>query len=259
MRRRLIIPAIAAIVVLLAAGAAEGELSQEGNLRISFDGGFTPRSLPRDRPATISVSVSGRIATTDGTQPPPLRRIEIELNRNGHLSTRGLPVCTSGLLQSATTQAALQRCRPALVGRGHFAANVDFPSVTPFPAEGRMLAFNGLQNGRPALLLHLYGTAPVHVTFVLPLLISHRGKGQFGTVLSARIPTLAGGLGSITQISLRIGREYSFEGRRRSFLSASCAAPPGFTAAIFPFARGSFHFADGRTLLTTLARDCRVR
>jgi len=186
-------------------------------------------------------------------------RIEIALNRNGRISSVGLPDCTGPLLQSTTTETALERCRPALVGRGHFSANVSFPSLTQVPAEGTMLAFNGKYRGRQALFLHLYGTTPVQASFVLPLTIAHTDKGQFGTVLSAKIPTLAGGLGSVTEINLRIGRNYTYRGRPHSYISASCAAPAGFPGAVFSLARGSFHFADGRTLHTTLARDCRVR
>ncbi len=259
MPRRLLIPVFIALFSLTGAGLARGELSQDGNLRISFSGGFTPRSLPRDRPAPVTVNIKGAISTTDGSHPPALRRIEIALNRNGRLSTQGLPPCSSPRLQSTSTETALERCGPALVGRGHFGANVEFPSLTPIPATGTMLAFYGKTDGRPALLLHLYGTTPVRATFVLPLTISHKGKGQFGTVLSARIPTLAGGIGSVTEIDLRIGRNYTFRGQRRSFVSASCAAPPGFPGAVFSLARGSFYFADGKKIDTTLARNCRVR
>jgi hypothetical protein len=259
MPRRLVIPTLLAIAALLGAGVAQGELSQKGNLRISFDGSFSPRSLPRDRPAPVSVSVEGSIETTDGSHPPAVRRIEIALNRNGHLSTVGLPICTSPLLQSTSTQTALEHCRPALVGRGHFGADVKFPSQNPFPAHGTILAFNGKQGGEPALLLHLYGTTPVQATFVLPLKISRNGKGQFGTVLAANIPTLAGGLGSVTDIDLKIGRNYTYRGQPRSYISASCDAPAGFPGAVFPLAKGSFYFADGRMLDTTLSRDCHVR
>jgi len=228
-----------------------------GNLRINFTGDFSPHALPRDRPAPLTVHVAGAISTADGTHPPALRKIEIELNRSGRISTVGLPVCTSAKLQSTTAEAALARCRPALVGRGSFGADVDFPS--PFPAKGSMLAFNGKRNGRPVLLLHLYGTAPVQTTFVLTLTIKHEPKGQFGTVLSAQIPTLAGGVGSVSQIELTIGRNYTYRGQRRSFISASCAAPAGFTAVPFSLARGNFYFVDGKKIATTLARDCRVR
>jgi hypothetical protein len=259
MPNRLLLPICVAALALLAAGPVQGELSQTGNLRISFSGGFSPRSLPRERPAPISVHVKGAIGTTDGSHPPPVRRVEIALNRNGKLTTEGLPACTSARLQSTSTEEALARCRPALVGRGRFGAEVEFPGVEPFPASGRMLAFYGTRMGGPALLLHLYITTPTRTTFVLALKISRRARGQFGTVLTAKIPSLAGGLGSVTEIDLTIGRTYSFHGRRHSFLSASCAAPSGFPGAIFSLARGSFTFADGRKIDTTLTRNCRVR
>jgi hypothetical protein len=259
MPARLLIVALAVLVGLLGASLARAELSQDGNLRISFKGDFTPRTLPRDRPAPVTVEIQGAISTTDGSLPPPLRRLEIALNRNGRLSTLGLPACTGPRLQSTSTKAALARCRPALVGRGRFKADVQFPSAGLIPAGGTMLAFFGREGGQSTLLLHLYITTPVQTTFILPLRISRKVKGQFGTILSARIPTLAGGLGSVTEIDLTIGRSYTYRGQPRSFISASCAAPPGFPGAVFSLARGSFHFVGGKTIDTVLSRDCRVR
>ena len=258
MLRRAAIPILLCAAAFGAAAVASGELSQSGNLRIAFDGGFAPRSLPRDRAVPVTVRVEGSIATTDGTHPPPLKRLQIELNRAGRLQSHGLPACSSPLLQSTSSETALRRCGPALVGRGTFRADLA-DEQSGFPARGTILAFNARHGGRPALLLHLYGTVPVHATLVLPLTISHREKGKFGTVLSANIPTLAGGFGSITEIELRIGREYTYRGRRRGYVSASCAAPAGFPGAVFSFVRGNFIFAGGPTLHTTLVRDCRVR
>jgi len=43
--------------------------------------------------------------------------------------------------------------------------------------------------------------------------------------------------------------------RQRSYPSA---APSGFTVATFPFAGSSMTFADGRTLASTLTRNCKV-
>ncbi len=249
---------VATVSLLAVASATQGELVQVKNLRIFFDASFRPHSLPRDRPVPVTVTVEGGISTADGTHPPALRRLEIALNRQGRLTTRGLPTCSPSSLQLTATEAALALCGPALVGRGRFAADLD---LTPgsLPAHGRALAFNSRRGGKPALLLHFYATVPVRATFVLPLTIDRRRKGDFGTVLSTEIPKLAGGLGSITDIELTVGRSYDDGGTRRSFLSASCPAPAGFPGAIFPFARGSFHFAHGIEVVTTLTRDCRVR
>ncbi|HEX5928203.1 MAG TPA: hypothetical protein VFY48_02320 [Solirubrobacterales bacterium] len=259
MPKRLLPPILLALAVLLAAGPAQSEINQDGNVRISFNGDFSPRSLPRDRPAPITVHVRGAIGTTDGSHPPPVRRVEIALNRDGRLTTAGLPSCPRARLQSTSSETALARCRPALVGRGEFGAEVEFPGVEPFPAKGRALAFFGSRSGQPAVLIHLYITTPVQTTLVIALKISRRDRGQFGHVLSARIPSLAGGLGSVTEIDLTLGRTYSYRGERRSLLSASCAAPPGFSGGPFSLARGTFFFADGKKIDTTLTRTCRVR
>jgi hypothetical protein len=259
MSRRLPIAAFLVVTCLLGASLARAELGQDGNVRISFSGNFSPHALPRDRLAPVTIAVKGSIGTTDGTHPPAVRRIEIAINRHGLLSTQGLPACSGPLLQSTSTETALERCRPALVGRGSFGAEVELAGNGPVFATGQTLAFYGKSNGQRALLLHLYITTPVRATFVLPLTISQRGNQLFGTVLSAKIPSLAGGLGSVTKIDLTIGRNYTYHGQRRSFISASCPAPAGFSGAAFSLARGSFYFADGKKIETTLSRACRVR
>jgi len=250
-----------AIFVLAIAGAgfARGELAQSGNIRLSFDGRFAPRALPRDKAAPVTVDLTGSVATTNGQPPPQLRRISIAVNRYGRFFTRGLPVCPAGQLEQTSTRVALSRCRSALVGRGRFGANIDFPAATALPVEGKMLAFNSRLGRHQAIVMHIYGSNPVQATFVLTFKISHPRRGAFGTVLSTRIPKLASDLGYVTDVAMSFGRRYRYAGKRRSFLSARCAAPRGFPGALFHFARGSFIFAGGQRLTTTLTRDCRVR
>jgi hypothetical protein len=249
---------LALAVVLLGAGLAHAELSQKGSLRLSFDARFSPHALPRDRDVPVTVSLSGSIRTTDGSRPPQLRTISIAVNRYGRLSTRGLPTCSTRRLEATSSKMALAACRDALVGRGRFGANVDFPELK-FPVEGRMLAFNTRRAGRTAIALHIYGTNPVEATFVLIFKITRPAKGRFGTVLTTRIPRIASDLGYVTDLSLTFERRYRYRGEARSFVSARCAAPPGLPGGLFSFARGSFSFANGQTMTTTLVRDCLVR
>jgi hypothetical protein len=257
--RRLAAPIALSVVALTGVTIAHSEVAQKGNLRIAFDGRLFPRELPRDRLAPVAVRLEGSIRTADGSRPPQLRRISIAVHRQGRLYSRGLPTCPSAALEQTTSRAALAACRGALVGHGRFAANVDFPSLPSIPARGAVLLFNGRSHGGAALLMHIHGSSPVEATFVLPFRISHPPQGDFGTTLSAKIPKLASDLGYVTDIALKIGRRYRHGGEARSFLSASCAAPPGFRTAIFALARGTFYFAGGQSLTTTLARDCRVR
>jgi hypothetical protein len=239
------------------AAVARAEVIQSGDVRVNFSADFSPRSLPRERPAPISLEVGGKISSTDGSQPPPLRRLRVELNSAGQVETRGLPACTAPRLQSTSSELALATCRPALVGTGTFQAELQF-SGAPILVDGRALVFNGVVHGRPGMLIHIFISAPVRLTLVIPLAIRRPG-GEFGTVLTTKVPSLAGGFGSITEIHLRIGRTYGYRGVRRSYLSAACAAPAGFPGAVFPFARGTFSFPGGHTLHTVLTRSCKVR
>ena len=58
---------------------------------------------------------------------------------------------------------------------------------------------------------------------------------------------------------MNLGRNFTYRGKRRSYLSASCPAPKGFSRAPFPLARAGFAFKGGRKLGATLVRSCGVR
>jgi hypothetical protein len=257
MRRRIAIPTLVAVLAISWAAGVRAERVIKDGLEVTFNANFTPHVLPRLQPAPVKIEIHGKIATTDGSHPPPLRWLEVALNRNGRLYTKGLPVCTAPILQSTSTETALERCRPALVGRGNFRAEVTLGRE--IPTGGKILAFNSRRGGRQALLLHLFAGVPVRFTLVVPLTIGHRKEGQFGTILRAKIPRLGGGLGSVTEIDLTIGRRYSFGGQRRSYVSAACSAPAGFDEVPFSFARGTFRFEGHQEIRETLLRTCRVR
>ncbi len=239
------------------AGLANGEVAQKDNVRLAFNVEFSPHALPRDRAVPVSASVSGKIAALNGVAPPRVKRLTVAFNRRGTISAVGLPICRPEQLQSVSTQGALARCRGALLGRGYFAAYIDFVPHG-FAVRGPALAFNGRRNGRPVIFLHVEISSPVQAALVLAMKVSHPARGRFGTVLSAAVPKLAGGAGYLTGIGLDFDRRYRFEGRPRSFVSASCPARAGFTVSSFTLARGSFEFAGGGHANVLLTRTCSV-
>jgi hypothetical protein len=257
MRRRVAIPILIALFALVPGVASKAERELKDGLEVTFNANFAPHVLPRDRAVPVKVQIQGRIATVDGSHPPPLRWLEVELNRNGQLFSEGLPICLAPALQSTSTATALGRCRPALVGRGNFRATVNLGRAVP--VIGKIRAFNSRKAGKEAVLLHLFAAAPVRFTLVVPLTISHRPEEQFGTVLRAKVPRLGGDLGSVTQIELTIGRRFSFQGKRHSYVSAACRAPEGFTSVPFTLAVGSFRFEAHRKIRMPVTRTCRVR
>jgi hypothetical protein len=197
------------------------------------------------------------VGRTGSADPPQLRTISIALNSHGRLQTRGLPRCRLGHINPSTSSEALSACRSSLVGEGDFSADVKLPEQSPFPSDGKVLAFNGRFGGRPAILAHVYGTSPIPTSYVLPFLIETTG-GTFGTVLEAALPRVTGEWGFVTGISMRLDRTYSEHGRRLSYLSASCPAPVGFPGAVFALAKTTFSFDGGLRLSSVLNRGCRV-
>lgn len=237
---------------------AWGEVVQSGKLRVSFTGEVTPKRLPRQGAAPVSVTLGGKIATKDRSRPPQLQQIEIAINKAGRFDFAGLPVCSLDEIQPSTTANALSACGEAKVGEGSFSANVAIPKQSPFPAAGKLIAFNGREGGQPVILAHVYGTDPVPTSYTLPLRISRQG-GEFGTVLKASLPEVTADIAFVTGISMTLDRRYRSGGKARSYLSAGCPAPRGFPGAPYPLAKASFAFAGGKKLSKTLVRSCKAR
>lgn len=244
--------------VLLIAVAAQAETSQHGDLRVAFGGKLSPHALPRAGAAPVSVSVATRIATADGATPPQLRSISIAVNRHGRFDRAGLPVCSLADIQPATNANALAACGSALVGHGTFTAKVLLPQSSPFPSNGRLLAFNGSFDGRPAILAHVFGSKPIPTSYTIPFVLAP-SSGTFGTTLTASLPQVTGNSGYITGLTLNLNRSFSSHGARHSYVSASCPAPRGIALVSFPFARASFGFVGRKPVTSTLTRSCKVR
>lgn len=256
MKLRTLLAATATLALLVPLAGAEP--IRKGNVQVDFDANIAPKALPRTGSAPVSIAIEGKIGTTDGSPPPQLSQVKIEINGHGKLDTKGLAVCRLDQIQPATTRGALEACGDARVGAGSFSADVVIPEQSPFPSDGEVVAFNGVQGGKPVIFAHVYGVEPIPTSFTLPLKVSH-AKGRFGAVLTATLPNVTSSVASVTGISLNLHRTYSFKGERRSYLSAGCPAPKGFPGTLYALARASFEFAAGPRLVSTLTRECRVR
>lgn len=251
-----------AVVLVLAAGgsaAAQADRVQEGNLLVSFDGGIAPKKLPRSSTAPVTVRVKSTIRTTDGADPPPqLQQIAIGINREGRLFDRGLPTCNVRRIQPATLRAARRICGGAIVGSGRVRVRVNLEKQAPFTVRGPLLAFNAKRgNGQRRILAQVYSRRPPSA-FVLTFRIVKR-RGTFGTVIRTTLPKSARRWAYVTHFEMKLRRQFTHRGKRRSYVSAGCGAPPGFPGVVYPFARANFKFAGGRQVTSTLTRNCTVR
>lgn len=249
---------VAAFCVLASASLAGAEVTQEGNLRVSFTGGIAPNALPRKGKAPVKVKFGGEIKTTDGQMPPQLREISLAINRNGKFDFRGLPACHYHQIHPASTKEAIATCPDSVIGEGVFSAHVELPEQSPFPSAGQVTAFNGVFHGRHVIFAHVFGTTPLPQSQVL---VFNLGKtsGAFRTTLTAELPRVAAEWGYVSGVSLSLSKVFRYKGKQRSLLVAGCPAPGGANIAAFNFARASFGFEDGRNLGVTMTRSCRVK
>lgn len=246
----------ALLLALLATTPGSAETIQQDGVRLSFGGSVSPRQLPRSRPAPARISLRAGIGSAGRAPLPRLSQLEIALNRAVRIDATGLPVCHLAQVQPATTEVARAACGGSLVGSGRFSASVRIPEQVPYPSRGRIDAFSGRYHGRPAILLHVYGTEPVPGSFTLPLTIGRPG-GELGLVLRTSLADAIPSAGRVTAISLELGRDYTYRGERHSYLSATCPAPRGAGFTQYPFVRTRLGFTQ-RTVELTVRRSCRV-
>jgi hypothetical protein len=257
--RRGALAALALLVALGAAGAAQAEVEQQGDVVVGFNGKISPHSLPRTGLAPVAVTIESTFASSEGTDPPPqLRTISIGINRAGKIYDRGLPTCKVRKIQPTTINAAKRICGNAIVGSGHVQVRVHLANQPPFTFTGPMLVFHGKRaGGDRRLLAQVYGRKPPSA-FVLNFKIVE-GPGEFGTTIKTSLPKSGRKWAYVTGFDMKLRRVYTYEGKKHSYLSAGCAALEGFPGAVYNFAQANFGFATGQHVEETLVRDCDVR
>jgi hypothetical protein len=238
-----------AAICMALAPAGIAEVSQKQGVRVTVKGDLSPSALPRKGTAPVSVEVAGQIEALKSTALPQLKAMSIAINAAGKLDLKGIPHCRINHINPSTTQQALGMCRSSLIGEGRFSANVVLPEQSPFPSQGKLLAFNGTIGRKPAIFAHVYGTEPLSTSYVFAFRVT-RQKGTFGTVLAASFPKATGDWGYITGISLKLNRK---------FLRAGCPAPKGTEKVGFPLVKAGFDFAGGLSLSNTLNRSCEAK
>jgi hypothetical protein len=242
----------ALLCCVLFAGAANAALVRVGNLVLTADGGFKPSTLPRSTYAPINFDGEANLRAVDGGVPPPLQQLVLDFDRDGRLSTTGLPVCQPASLQEATTQQARSRCPGAIVGVGHASAVIGGEGQQPFVVGSPLTFFNGPRMaGKPTVIMHARITVPAVQNFVITIPIEKR-PGRYRYRATVELPPIAAGRGSLTHLDASIGKRYRSGGRERSYVSARCGD------GIFS-THGRFTFANGTIIDGSIEKACSVR
>ena len=231
MRKYLLLTmALGALIALTVAGMASGAAKPNkpstvrvGNLELTFNGGFSPKALPKRSLAPIALTAEGKIKTVDGTHPPALTEAVVETDKNGSVNVKGYPTCRSGQLQSQDSSHAEGICKKALIGKGTTNVEVEFAESKPIPVSSKLLIFNGgVKGGTTTLYIHAYITVPTPAAIVTTVKIKNIHHGRYGTKSVATIPKIAGGSGSVTAFRFKIDKKFTYKGKKQSVLSAKC-------------------------------------
>lgn len=220
--------ALCALVALVAAGIAEAEKPitvQAGNLRLTFNGGVTPKALSRTKPEPIALNISGNISEVDGSKPPPLTEVVVDTDKNGMVDAKGVPPCKQGQLEARTTTDARQICSKAIIGTGTTDVELQEPESKPVALHSELTAFNGGEKGGvTTIYIHAFLSTPVTAAIVTTVKISKEHKGPYGTRSVATIPKIAGYAGSVTDFSLTFAKKlFTYKGKKHGYLLAKCA------------------------------------
>ena len=257
MKRALALCALSLAALGTLGALAQAELTREGDLIVSFQGGIAPNHLPRTGSAPVTVRVAGNIKTTNGLRLPQLRKIAVAINKAGRLDDTGLPTCKISTIQPATEEVAKKRCADAIVGDGHVTLVVRLPSQADYISRNNLLAFNGpRKNGNKLILAQVYSKNPpgaIILTFTVK-----KNQGTYGNVIETSLPSYAENWAYLTSFEMNLGRTYRYRGKTHSYVSAACAAPAGFPGAVFPFGKATYEFGTGQSMTTKIVRSCKV-
>ena len=228
LRRAAFLGCALAAFCVAGAGAAVVEVQ---DLVLKANGGFEPRTLPRHGFAPIEFQGFVDIGSRSGGRPQTLNQAIVDFDRDGRLSAGGLPTCPPQRVAAASTAEARSLCRPA---------------------SAPLTIFNGPRSeGNPTVVLHARTTTPATQTYAIVVPIERR-RGYFRYRATLNLPPIAGGLGVITHIKVKVGRRFKVEGQPRSYVSAHCS--DGILQT-----NGRFTFADGTVIDGAVEKFCRAK
>ncbi|HKI66455.1 MAG TPA: hypothetical protein VJ989_04235 [Solirubrobacterales bacterium] len=216
---------LAGMAALGVAGAASAvklttTTVRAGDLQVTFGGGLHQRTLPKHRFEAFKHTIFGTIKTTDGTHPSAFRELDLNIDKDVKINTKGFPVCRPDQLEARDTKAARRVCGKAIVGNGSAHAEIAFPEQAPIKVLSPLLIFNGGESGgKITLLAHTFITVPAPAAIVTRVTVQRQGTGVHAI---AKIPVIAGGSGSAVDFKFTLGKTYRYKRRQVGYFEARC-------------------------------------
>jgi hypothetical protein len=219
---------------------------------------FSPNRLG----ASTTITFSFQLATTEGTAPAPLTRMDLRMpaGMNYTSTTLGLALCKPAALLALGARGCPPNSR---LGYGSAVAEVPFGTGNGHEIPEIQAVAAPSRTGNLTVLFYAKGLYPVEAQLafageVLP------DTGRYGSKLAATIPLVASVPGgpdvSIVSVTTTIGPSHltyyrHSHGRLVAFRPRGIAVPERCPRGGFPFA-ADFAFQDGSSTAATTAVPC---
>jgi hypothetical protein len=244
------------------------EPGQEG-LAPSATGSLSPVKLPPTKPAPVTLAMQLSSPPVGGATRV-MERIDFELSPRVTFGLHGLQSCEDDILYTPSVDAR-RACAGSLVGHGAVTSEI-FSLHGPVTVTGRLLAFYSDYEGRPLIYGQVRTPEPVNLLYVIPFTIG-RSESPGGTDLFVPSGKMRGIQGICTSkrpdcfqppydlesfyarisgLDLNLHRVYRSEGRRLSFVSATCAAPKRVVPDVYTLLKARLTYAAAGGEETTM-------
>ncbi len=210
--------------------------------------GVEPVTLPKRKMAPISIRFDGALEAIAGVQPPVLKEVVVDFDKNGTLDAAGLPVCRRSQLETLGFKTVRRICRKSRVGSGK--AHIAIGSSEQEPLSLTLTLFNGgVKNGTTTLFIQSYLPGPTPTPIVAAVKLRRINEGRFGMQGVSKVPPILDGRGSLLNFSFVIKQLFKSEGAAHSYVTARC-----FDSHLG--AKATSVFADGTELVSKPVRPC---
>jgi hypothetical protein len=215
----LAVSAVLSLGVAAIASAVQTTL-RAGNLVVTFGGTTSPKAISKNKYTPVTTNIFGKISTSDGTHPSALRQVDFDIDKDVKINVKGFPSCKSGELTARDTKAAMRVCGDAVLGSGIAHIEVAFPEQKPILVTSPITVFSGGESGgKVKLLIHVFITVPAPAAIVTDVTIKRKGSGISSV---SKIPVAAGGSGSAIDFKFKLGKTYSYKGKKVGYFEAKC-------------------------------------
>lgn len=202
-RAKLALTLVLVFATCLAAAAAT--FGQRGieffppRVELTYASQPAPIPVPSEGRIPVSLRLATSIEMDDGSHPPPAKELRFEFDRQFRLDLGDVPTCPSGVRSQSRT--GKHPCPEARIAFGRSRWEVLFPEREPTQVEGRTVVY---KIDSRKLAFHVSLAAPVTADVVTTAEISRPPEGgPYGTRITATVPKVVGGYGSLVDLELR--------------------------------------------------------